>query len=35
MAVSIISLVIPLAIFFFAQRIFLEGIQIGGAGVDK
>ncbi|RME99894.1 MAG: carbohydrate ABC transporter permease [Chloroflexi bacterium] len=35
MAVSIISLAIPLVVFFFAQRIFLEGIQIGGAGVDK
>jgi multiple sugar transport system permease protein len=35
MAVSIISLAIPLVIFFFAQRIFLEGIAIGGAGVDK
>jgi len=34
-AVSIISLAIPLIVFFFAQRIFLEGIQIGGAGVEK
>ncbi|MDX1521803.1 MAG: carbohydrate ABC transporter permease [Anaerolineae bacterium] len=34
-AVSIISLAIPLVVFFFAQRVFLQGIQIGGAGVDK
>jgi len=34
-AVSMISLAIPLVVFFFAQRVFLQGIQIGGAGVEK
>ena len=34
-AASLIASVIPLIIFFFAQRIFLEGIQIGGVGIDK
>ena len=33
MAASFISLVIPLAIFFFSQRVFLSGIVI--TGVDK
>jgi multiple sugar transport system permease protein len=34
-AASLVSSIIPLIIFFFAQRLFLEGIQIGGAGVEK
>lgn len=34
-AASMISLIIPLIIFFFAQRVFLEGIQVAGAGVEK
>jgi multiple sugar transport system permease protein len=34
-AVSMISLIIPLVVFFFAQRVFLEGIQVAGAGVEK
>ena len=31
MAASFIALIIPLAIFFFSQRIFLSGIVVSGA----
>ncbi len=34
-AVSVMASVIPLFIFFFAQKVFLEGIQVAGAGVEK
>ncbi len=34
-ATSLIASVIPLIVFFFAQRVFLEGIQVAGAGVEK
>lgn len=34
-AASLIASAIPLVVFFFAQRVFLEGIQIGGVGIDK
>ena len=34
-AVSLVASIIPLVIFFLAQRVFLEGVAIGGAGVDK
>ncbi len=34
-AASLIASVIPLIIFFFAQRVFLEGISVAGAGVEK
>ncbi len=34
-AVALIASVIPLVIFFFAQRVFLDGISVAGAGIEK
>jgi multiple sugar transport system permease protein len=33
MAASIITMILPLVIFFFAQRVFIQGIVV--TGVDK
>lgn len=34
-AASLIASIIPVIIFFFAQRTLMQGVVIGGAGVDK
>jgi multiple sugar transport system permease protein len=34
-AASLIASIIPVVVFFFAQRIFMQGVVVGGAGVDK